>query len=111
MSVQSSVVIPFCCGLLLHKDNGVDCEPCLDIADSPTRILTLTRLFIQFILTGLIVAKSSIASPIQEALTNTLKIIENHNGRVAMHQFFTSTQKNTALQAVDKFLLSVIFML
>jgi len=83
MSVQSSVVIPFCCGLLLHKDNGVDCEPCLDIADSP----------------------------IQEALTNTLKIIENHNGRVAMHQFFTSTQKNTALQAVDKFLLSVIFML
>jgi len=53
-------------------------------------------------LTGLIVAKSSITSPIQEALTIALKITENHNGGVAMHQLFTSTQKNMALQAVDK---------
>jgi len=60
--------------------------------------------FIQFILTGLIVAKSSITSPIQEALTNALKITESHNGR-AMHQLFTSTQEKTALQAVDKLLL------
>jgi len=54
-----------------------------------TRILALT---------GLIEAKSSITSPIQEAL----KITGNHNGRVAMQQLFTSTQKNTDLHAVDK---------
>jgi len=53
-------------------------------------------------MTGLIVAKSSIISPIQEALTNALKITENRNGRAAMHQLFTSTQKKTTLQAVDK---------
>jgi len=47
------------------------------------------------------VAKSSISSPIQETLTNALKITENHSGRVTMHQLFTSTQKKTALQAVD----------
>jgi len=54
------------------------------------------------------VAKSSIVSPIQEAfspiqeaLTNALKITENHNVRVAIHQLFTSTQKKTALQAVN----------
>jgi len=65
-----------------------------------TSILALTRLFIQiiqFTLTGLIKAKSSITSPIQEALTNALKITENHNGRVAMHQLFTSTQKKHRL--------------
>jgi len=72
-------------------------------------VYILTRLFIQiieFILTGLIVAKSSITSPIQEALINALKITENHNhngrARAAMHQLFTSTQKKTAFQAVDK---------
>jgi len=53
-------------------------------------------------LTGLIVAKSSITSPIQESLTNALKITKNHNDRAAMHQLFTSTSKNTDLQAVDK---------
>jgi len=58
-------------------------------------VYLLTPLFIQlilFILTGLIVAKSSITSPIQEALTNTLKITKNHDGRVAMHKLFTSTR-------------------
>jgi len=79
------------------RDNGIDCERCQLIADSPTRILALTRLFSQFILTGLIEAKSSISNPIQEALTHALRITENHNGR----ELFTSTQKNTALQAVD----------
>jgi len=42
-------------------------------------MLALTRLFIQFTLIGLIEAKSSITSPIQEAaLRDTLKITENH---------------------------------
>jgi len=35
-------------------------------------------------MTGFIEAKSSIASPIQEALRDPLKITENHNGRVAI---------------------------
>jgi len=78
----------------------VDCERCQHIAQ--TRILAFTRLFIQFALTGLIEAKSLITSPIQEALRDALKITENPNGRVDMHQLFISTQKNTAFQAVDK---------
>jgi len=67
-------------------------------------VYILTRLFIQiiqFILMGLIVAKSLITSPIQEALTNALTITENHNGRAAMHQLFTSTQKKATFQAVN----------
>jgi len=40
----------------------------------------LTRLFIQFTLTGLIETKSSITSPIQTALRDALKITKNHNG-------------------------------
>jgi len=43
------------------------------------RILALNRLFIQFSLTGLIEAKSSITSPVQEALRDALKKTENHN--------------------------------
>jgi len=39
------------------------------------------------------VAKSLITSPIQETLRDALKITENHNSRVAMHQLFTSAQK------------------
>jgi len=41
-----------------------------------TRVLALIRLFILFALTGLVEAKSSITSPIQEALRDPLIITE-----------------------------------
>jgi len=91
-----SVVIPFRymkCGLVIAT---VNCEHCQHSPDSYTSSDSIIHpIHFDWFNRSRLTARLPV--PIQEALKDALKIPENHNDRVAMHQLFTSIQKNVAL--------------